>query len=296
VLRLSLLLALTTDRITDTQPFVDDLFNSLNTNSYIPGYVPPSKLSATAITFQPPPGALSAQPSFLSHGDQSRKRTREGSDVSNQYGRGYDGERAMKQSRRGGRGGRGGPNGAYNGSGYAQHQAMPQNMPSMPTPPPGFPPLDPNNPMAAIMAMQAMGFPSLPGFPGLPGSPAPNAPPLIPSIRQRCQDYDTKGYCAAGSNCPYEHGVDHIVLPGEGKENVLYVMEHTLTLQQSTIQRMLYSLQTLHEKRSTKIEDEDEGEGAVEVAVAIFSMVAVVNVQRSLQLGPTSTATSQPSL
>jgi len=199
---------------------VEDLFTSLNTKSYIPGYVPPSKLSATASTFQPPPNGPSAQPYFQSQSAQSRKRTREGSEVSNQYGRGYDGERAMKQSRRGGRGGRGGANGAYNGSGFAQYQAMPQNLPSMPTPPPGFPPLDPNNPMVAIMAMQAMGFPSLPGFPGLSGSPAPNgAPPLIPSIRQRCRDYDTKGYCAAGSNCPYEHGVDHIVLPGEGKDD-----------------------------------------------------------------------------
>ena len=29
--------------------------------------------------------------------------------------------------------------------------------------------------------------------------------------RQRCQDYDTKGFCVRGSACPFDHGNDHIV-------------------------------------------------------------------------------------
>ena len=29
--------------------------------------------------------------------------------------------------------------------------------------------------------------------------------------RQRCQDYDTKGFCVRGSACPFDHGNDHII-------------------------------------------------------------------------------------
>lgn len=100
-------------------------------------------------------------------------------------------------------------------------------MPPMPTPPPGFPPLDPNNPLSAIMAMQAMGFPPLPGFPPLApaGSPtsashvtganASQREPPPKRVGERCKDYDTKGFCALGSACPYEHGSDLIVIPGQ---------------------------------------------------------------------------------
>jgi len=93
-------------------------------------------------------------------------------------------------------------------------------LPSMPTPPPGFPSFDPNNPLAGLLAMQAMGFP-LPGMPPLPlassppafgqaGSPGRDLPP---GRKERCKDYDTKGFCALGSVCPYEHGADHLVVP-----------------------------------------------------------------------------------
>ena len=32
--------------------------------------------------------------------------------------------------------------------------------------------------------------------------------------RQRCQDYDKKGFCVRGSTCPFDHGNDHLVAPG----------------------------------------------------------------------------------
>ncbi|KAG5440752.1 hypothetical protein PCK2_000188 [Pneumocystis canis] len=35
------------------------------------------------------------------------------------------------------------------------------------------------------------------------------------SRKQRCKDYEEKGYCMRGDMCPYDHGVDHIVMDGQ---------------------------------------------------------------------------------
>ena len=35
--------------------------------------------------------------------------------------------------------------------------------------------------------------------------------------RQRCQDYDTKGFCVRGSACPFDHGNEHIVATGNNE-------------------------------------------------------------------------------
>lgn len=98
-----------------------------------------------------------------------------------------------------------------------------QQMPQMPTPPPGMPPFDPNNPLAALLAMQAMGLPAIPGMPQLPfaGSPTgfqqqgeSQAPRRT---GERCRDYDTKGFCALGASCPYEHG-NEVIVPNSVEE------------------------------------------------------------------------------
>ena len=89
------------------------------------------------------------------------------------------------------------------------------NMPGMPSPPPGMPPLDPNNPMAAMLAMQAMGFP-VPGMPGVPQASSPGGRPPSQGMRtkkERCRDYDQKGFCARGNTCMFEHGQDSIYVP-----------------------------------------------------------------------------------
>ncbi len=97
----------------------------------------------------------------------------------------------------------------------------------MPLPPPGLP-FDPNDPVMAMMTLQAMGLPPLPGIPPVP--PVPRAtsypgygeqrspgsdPPMKNKIGARCRDYDTKGFCARGNLCPFEHGNDHIVVSSQ---------------------------------------------------------------------------------
>jgi len=68
---------------------------------------------------------------------------------------------------------------------------------------PQFPSLLPGNfdPKAAMeaMMMNPMAFFS------------PQPPPG--RRRQRCRDYDTKGYCARGNTCMFQHGDDPVYLP-----------------------------------------------------------------------------------
>lgn len=55
--------------------------------------------------------------------------------------------------------------------------------------------------MSSFMAMQAM----------FPMTTAPQR------RKERCRDYDTKGFCVRGSACPYDHGNDHLVAPGDSE-------------------------------------------------------------------------------
>ena len=97
--------------------------------------------------------------------------------------------------------------------------------------PAGFP--WPEDPMAALLAMQA--WTGMAGFPPIPPPGAlvpkdavvPSAgagaqrKPVERKIGERCKDYDEKGYCMQGDMCPYEHGMDHIVI-AEGGANDEY--------------------------------------------------------------------------
>jgi RNA recognition motif. (a.k.a. RRM, RBD, or RNP domain) len=62
--------------------------------------------------------------------------------------------------------------------------------------------------MAALAAMQAM-LPSMAGM--LPPMSPPFGRSSLRERKQRCRDYDNKGYCILGNSCPYEHGNDLIV-------------------------------------------------------------------------------------
>jgi hypothetical protein len=86
-------------------------------------------------------------------------------------------------------------------------------------------PFDANDPVAAMMSMQAMGFPAFPGMPSLPQASSPNGQTpfgdqFSPTLRTQgrgepCRDYETRGYCAKGDACPFEHGNDRLVVPGQ---------------------------------------------------------------------------------
>ena len=223
---------------TDTATFVDELFAVINAKSYVPGYVPPQTKPLASPSFQAPPATSATFPApnattFNGPPQQARKRSyNESNDGGNSGGYG-GGDRQIKQMRRSsgrggrddaysGRGGRGGyhpPPVAHNGS-PPMLSGFPSNMP-LPPPPPGA---SFDDPMAAIMAMQAMGLPPLPGMPALPPSGSP--PPVPPygqglpgtqaknKINARCRDYDTKGICTRGVNCPFIHE-NSIVMPDQ---------------------------------------------------------------------------------
>ena len=187
-----------------TKPFVNELFQTISSKSFDRNK-PPPKVSAPV--YQPPKRTSIEQPRLP---NESRKRSyhdwdrEEGAGANGRIHPFDGGERPMKQPRRGrGRDQRGGR--------QSQSQMGQLGMPQLPTPPPGMPPIDPNNPMAALLAMQqAMGM-----FQGMPnaGSPTSASPFAVPRAGKRCRDYDTKGFCAAGASCPYEHGNDTLVVP-----------------------------------------------------------------------------------
>ena len=90
-------------------------------------------------------------------------------------------------------------------------------------PPAGVPPFNPADPMAffalAALGLQFPGLPPLP-FPGLPlplGSTGADGQTYMPMRKGRCKDYDTKGFCALGSVCPFEHGGAVLSSSIEGK-------------------------------------------------------------------------------
>jgi RNA-binding protein 26 len=71
-----------------------------------------------------------------------------------------------------------------------------------------FPNFAPFDPKAAMDAFLAMGGPMV-------ASPQPGFPvqPLPGRRAQRCRDYDTKGYCARGNSCNFQHGEYNLFMP-----------------------------------------------------------------------------------
>lgn len=223
----------------DTEKFVNDIFETWGPkpppSTLLPSEISPKLQnvlptgSATAVHVQ---GDWSSAPQQARRGGLNPGRKRsfndEQSGAQAQGGQYNRGERTIKAPR--GRRGRDDRFGARGGHGQSSPAPMTNSFPppsggnmSLPPMPPGFPIFDPNDPMGAMMAFQAMGFPPMPGMPSQPqagsppvGRPSPGAS-LPPRIKQRCKDYDTKGFCVLGSTCPYEHGNDHLVAPGKAE-------------------------------------------------------------------------------
>ncbi|TVY82892.1 putative RNA-binding protein [Lachnellula suecica] len=218
----------------DPQVFTQDVFCCIQHKLYIPGNVVPQNPSPP---FAPPSGpsapsygnlGMGAVPLGPAH-NGSRKRSYNDRSDGDSQDRGFGGVdpngRAFKQPRRGGarggfdnfngrggfQGGRGAP---MNGQGMPPGQNF-ANMSGMPDPTgfPGLPPLDPNNPMEAMLAMQQALNMFQPNSPGVGGPPRPNMQPR----RQRCRDYEQKGFCARGQSCMFEHGENSIFVPPGGK-------------------------------------------------------------------------------
>ncbi|KAH8653935.1 hypothetical protein BGZ60DRAFT_158270 [Tricladium varicosporioides] len=227
----------------DSVRFINDLFEAILYRSYIPGAAPPQRRPSAS--FAPPSGpsmhtygnlgmglpvasGAPTGPAQQQNGSRKRSYNDRGEGDVQMQGVGEFGGRAYKQPRRGGSyGDRGGFN---NRGGYAVGRGLPppmnQGPPSqggflphggMPSPPPGMPNFDPNNPMAAMLAMQAMGFP-VPGLPQFPPANSPGQPPMGQQKKQRCWDYDQKGFCARGNACNFEHGENSIFVPPKADE------------------------------------------------------------------------------
>ena len=242
----------------NTTSFVEEVFLAIHTKSYLPGYVQPRSFPNGSPPVPAPStslGAYGSSPGQVGQRGQggfqeTRKRTyhdrqEDGDGSDPHYARG---DRQMKQMRRGVRGGRAdvygsrGGRGGFQANGYSFQNGgsppIPQSFPGMSLPPQGLP-FDPNDPMAAIMAMQAMGLPPLPGVPPLPQSSSPNGHPQFGDQsspvsrnvrRERCRDFDTQGYCARGDACPYEHGTDRLIVPGQDGLCCLWGKKTMLTI------------------------------------------------------------------
>lgn len=297
----------------------------------MPGYVAPSNAPSISLPFSAPsgPGAsygtLGASQGTQVGLQESRKRSHnDRNDDGNGNGNGIDlhyvrDDRQIKQMRRG-RGGRGDGFGARGGRGGFQEPGYPHA--GSPPVPAGFPPMpiqsqgmpfDPNDPMAAFMAMQAMGLPALPGMPPLPQAGSPNGQIQLGglyfpdesrrtgTVRERCKDYDTQGYCTRGDTCPYLHGTDRLVVPGEDGEVTCHCTRSRANIVQNTTRRTRYSWMSppphLHrmdtaqqaDNRVTDTEGQDVGADGVDSLQSEL-------VRSSLKLDPIMTDPSPPLL
>ncbi|GJC96949.1 RNA recognition domain-containing protein [Colletotrichum higginsianum] len=194
---------------TDAAPdFVDELFRVIEYRSFLPGAPPPPEKRSQSNLSSP------VASSDLALQSGSRKRSyHERDDVGASGDRDFPfgEERAHKQPRRvqwdsrmPGLRGRGSPN-AYPRQPYVSD--------GLQQVPPATAPYDPNFPQPPGNFQDWRGLPQMPVYP----QPAPYGPPIGPRRnRQKCRDFATKGYCARGNSCQYDHGIEPIWLPPSG--------------------------------------------------------------------------------
>jgi hypothetical protein len=74
--------------------------------------------------------------------------------------------------------------------------------------------------VSSFMAMQAM-------FPHMTGMSSTSDQKSTIHKRQRCRDYDTKGFCVRGSACHFDHGNNHLVAPAKDEYDPTNAMIRT---------------------------------------------------------------------
>ncbi|KAL6719919.1 hypothetical protein ACLMJK_001840 [Lecanora helva] len=214
----------------DTAGFVDEVFHAVRDGSYKTNYVAPQIASNSIPPLATPTGPVGAYDNLTSGqnlpGAQQSSRKRSFTAANEPNGRGdahYGrGDRHIKQLRRGGRNTRGGRGNFQNtGSSYPYAGSPPappnfsqmSDMPQLPLP--QNLQFDLNDPIAVMMAMQPLMQPP-PGISPLPRpSSSGNFNRQFGERRDRCRDYDLQGFCTRGDSCPYEHGTDRLVAPGQ---------------------------------------------------------------------------------
>lgn len=201
----------------DPAAFVRDVFHAIQYRTYLPGAAPIAP-PAQGLPYDDVP-ANSHQAAMPAQ-NGSRKRTNEDrGDLDMQEGRREYHANGFKQARRGrgGRGGRfdntagfprGGPTGGFPGgaTGFQAHQQQPQ-LGEGSSLSGGAPAFDPSSMEAFFQAF--MPLQTISGY--QQQGQSRNA--AQSGRRQICRDYETKGYCARGNSCRFEHPTDSIFMP-----------------------------------------------------------------------------------
>ncbi|OHF01481.1 RNA recognition domain-containing protein [Colletotrichum orchidophilum] len=184
----------------DTAPeFVDELFRVIEYKSFIPGAPPPPKRWAKA-------DDRAAIPDFPSQGGSRKRSFNERGDTgaSGDGDVGFD-ERAYKQPRRGQWDSTASGSGGYHAQPFPADGSFQLSAAAAP--------YDPNFPRAAPPGPQNWRVISQmpPAYPQ--GAPPHGTPQGPRRNRQKCRDFATKGYCARGNSCQFDHGVEPIWVP-----------------------------------------------------------------------------------
>lgn len=185
----------------DPAKFLDDVFRTIAYKSYVPGAAPPPPTRAQGA--EPVPAGAFGGKADARHANgmppRSRKRGYADLDAPQEQYHQSQNPRPMKNPRWNG------PQSSAQGD-MRQGDYQPMALP--------MPIADSANPMAAFMNMDGnmpMGWPAQIGGQfgngGRGGRKKKN---------RRCRDFDTKGYCARGARCNYEHGHDGGLMPSMG--------------------------------------------------------------------------------
>jgi RNA-binding protein 26 len=219
----------------DTVRFVGELFDAIHSKSYVPGYVLPPVEQTSPILSIPTGAANAFTPSGPRNnnfptGFQNRKRNyNEVQEMQAVHDLHYGhGDRHTKHVRRGGLGyGRG--NHSTGNGGFDPQNSLPAifsgNGVNMTGPSTSSLPFNPNDAMAAVMAMQAMGIQLPTDISGAQNNDGQIIGPGKNRIDARCKDYDTKGYCLRGIACPFNHGGNSVVVPGQSQGKLFIYLE-----------------------------------------------------------------------